>query len=689
MTDSGLYPGKLPVLANAAGLETQAKEIRTQGAKISTTATTIHKEWQKLAAHFKSPDTATLTAALKPGITDGDSVKTDAETVAKALEAYAKTERTLQARKTTLLTDIANFDKSIEGDDEWKKDEDKVKAQQALVGRMNQLAADHTAAEITCQNAIAAIYGGVRYRQQGADGGEAPNGEQHYGYTKEVLDSAAGAGDLPWAKVAEWDKPWYRDVWDGVKSFGSGLWESVKGTVTGLKAMLNPFDWKTFSSTWKGVGTLALDVAVATSPVATVLMPERAKESRTRLKQVGTALLNVEEWKRNPAKAAGMLTGDVLQTLIPGVGGGRAVVVAGRASRVVGRAGQVATKLGASERVVKTSTDAVTKTMNTVAFKIDDVGHATRQAGYRVTNPVMDRVVPHVDRARATITRFNNQVSPYVRAAGDAVVEPWERKSSTAHAVSNQNGTAAVRRGAPGGIPGFGPERDFATLLKTRQEQVATTRPPGGGSGSGNGHLPAAADPSYVPKEGEVLLRPRDKWSEGQRAEFTKKVDGLNDAIDKKGDVTYVKEKAPRTSTRARVMSDFADRAYAQRVSGGSMPREFERMKVPADVQAKIEAAAVRAESSRVGSLSKSQYEGIIREELRKYDLDHTRDLQVGGLDDAESNMQWLERSVNRSVGAQLRNQGRRVVNPFVKSGSFRGPGTGTQVTEFVAGAAR
>ena len=51
--------------------------------------------------------------------------------------------------------------------------------------------------------------------------------------------------------------------------------------------------------------------------------------------------------------------------------------------------------------------------------------------------------------------------------------------------------------------------------------------------------------------------------------------------------------------------------------------------------------------------------------------------------------MQWLERSVNRSFGAQLRNQGRRVVNPFVKSERFDVPGTGTQITEFVAGASR
>jgi hypothetical protein len=74
---------------------------------------------------------------------------------------------------------------------------------------------------------------------------------------------------------------------------------------------------------------------------------------------------------------------------------------------------------------------------------------------------------------------------------------------------------------------------------------------------------------------------------------------------------------------------------------------------------------------------------------LCAFALDRPRDVQVGGLDDAESHMQWLERSVNRSVGAQLRDQGRRVVNPFVKSGGFDVPGAGTQVTEFVVGAAR
>lgn len=74
---------------------------------------------------------------------------------------------------------------------------------------------------------------------------------------------------------------------------------------------------------------------------------------------------------------------------------------------------------------------------------------------------------------------------------------------------------------------------------------------------------------------------------------------------------------------------------------------------------------------------------------LCAFALDRPRDVQVGGMDNSKENMQWLERSVNRSVGAQLRNQGRRVVNPFVKSATFQGAGEGTQITEFVAGAAR
>lgn len=40
-------------------------------------------------------------------------------------------------------------------------------------------------------------------------------------------------------------------------------------------------------------------------------------------------------------------------------------------------------------------------------------------------------------------------------------------------------------------------------------------------------------------------------------------------------------------------------------------------------------------------------------EDHSEYDIDHWIDLQLGGADEA-SNMHWLDRSVNRSLGAQI-----------------------------------
>ena len=43
-----------------------------------------------------------------------------------------------------------------------------------------------------------------------------------------------------------------------------------------------------------------------------------------------------------------------------------------------------------------------------------------------------------------------------------------------------------------------------------------------------------------------------------------------------------------------------------------------------------------------------------MRAAMRGYDLDHVRDLQFGG-EDASDNLQWVERSENRPVGAQAK----------------------------------
>ena len=99
MSNSGLNPSEIPELANADGVEAQADSIRKQGKKIDEIASKVNSEWQKLGGFYKTPDTDTLLNVLKPTLDDGETVMTDAGTVAKALETYASTERTLQKQK--------------------------------------------------------------------------------------------------------------------------------------------------------------------------------------------------------------------------------------------------------------------------------------------------------------------------------------------------------------------------------------------------------------------------------------------------------------------------------------------------------------------------------------------------------------------------------------------------------------
>lgn len=79
-----------------------------------------------------------------------------------------------------------------------------------------------------------------------------------------------------------------------------------------------------------------------------------------------------------------------------------------------------------------------------------------------------------------------------------------------------------------------------------------------------------------------------------------------------------------------------------------------------------------------------SDYEQILRKNLADYDLDHKVDLQVGGKD-LPQNLQFLNRAVNRSVGAQLRNQkakGQFVVGDPESSKT-------TKISEFIIGEPR
>ncbi len=74
-------------------------------------------------------------------------------------------------------------------------------------------------------------------------------------------------------------------------------------------------------------------------------------------------------------------------------------------------------------------------------------------------------------------------------------------------------------------------------------------------------------------------------------------------------------------------------------------------------VKALTEANTVKTNPKRSGSASK-KYKNVYGDNSipEKHDIDHTIDLQLGGIDDV-TNMNPLDLSVNRSLGSQIYNQ--------------------------------
>jgi hypothetical protein len=666
-------------------VEGHARSIRSQGADISTTADNVNTEWKNLGPHFESPDTATLLAVLTPTTTEGEDVERDAGVVARALEAYAQTERTLAQQKATLLADIGSFEQEIASDDEWLKDENKVKKQNELLSRINGLVAAHNEAERTCANAINAIYGGTQYRETQPGDAQPAAGEEYYGYSRDALNSASGAGQTPWGKPAEWDKPWWQDAWDGVVDFGSGVWESFKGTAEGLVALVNPFDWDTFSTTWKGIGTLAVDVAITSSPVMAFVAPDKYKESAGRLKTVGEAMIHLDEWKTNPAKAAGMLTGDIIQTVATGGVGaaGKGLSVAGKAGKLVGKAGKVA----ADAHLVSASTalkfsDTAIRGINKTAFAFENVNQSLRSARYAVTDAAMERVLPqYYKAAEATrgLREFGVQTMDQARSGVRAGTQRWSPEN--VGAMTTPNGSL-VR----------GPRQNFDELYQSnlrdiRQQRAMSGPDVGGATGHGSGSAGAKGSGDNV-----VEIRRRTKWPALGQSEFDKKLGGIQEEHAARASMTppekttFVDPKdIQRSLTRKTVMRDFSG---SVEYAGDATARKqvLARMEVPESVQTKIESDIQAHAASKVGGqLDPTEYEVILRENLHKFDMDHRMDLQLGG-EDRPENTQWLHRSVNRSVGSQLMHQRVKGEFEFSKPQKFI---TGTPIDAFVEGTPR
>ncbi|MFC7329867.1 hypothetical protein [Marinactinospora rubrisoli] len=228
MSDGVIDPAAIPIPpVEPDEVEAAGRALKGDGEDIAQAGQDIKSAWGGLEGNYIAPEADILLAAVDPVATAGDDFGSATGTVGDALIAFAEEVRPILARLRTLKADAQTFRDDIDGDDDWRENEDKVNEHNALNNDVLAALNDYQVAERTCANAITAIFGGTTFVALDPNGetllGE---GQEGYGFTEAPRDV-----ETPWATPQEYDAPWYEDAWNGIADFGVGIAEDVAGLV--------------------------------------------------------------------------------------------------------------------------------------------------------------------------------------------------------------------------------------------------------------------------------------------------------------------------------------------------------------------------------------------------------------------------------------------------------------------------
>jgi hypothetical protein len=363
------YTGNLPQLEqDHAALKKDAGKVRQSGAD-------IHSRFQGLSAYYKAPEAEQLFASTQPVKERADDFADDLETVSSALSEYASEIRPLVDKLEQLKVDASKFVSENADDEDWQYDGDKVEEHNALRGEITATVAAFWAAERTCHNKITALWNGTQMVA-----GDGSDRKDQYGFSADDMKNAK----VPWGDPVEEKHHWYEAghwvksfVWDGLVV--DGVW----GTIKGLGTLVGFGGWDAMGQAWKGLAQLGTGLALSALPgVSTAFwtlpdskLPSWLRDSRTAMKETGKSLVAWDEWGRNPGRAAGAATFNVVTTVFTG-GAGGAASGAGKA----GAAAKVISAAGKAGRAIDPMT-YIAKGTGAGLSKIGDISKAVRGAG--------------------------------------------------------------------------------------------------------------------------------------------------------------------------------------------------------------------------------------------------------------------------------------------------------------------
>ncbi|MGW7269316.1 hypothetical protein ACWGH5_02260 [Streptomyces sp. NPDC054864] len=330
---------------NLEQLELDATTLTAEAILFRVNGALVHSNFQGLSPFYQAPEAEELFATTAPVATKTDAFADDLEKVSQALTTYADEVRPLAARLKSLQTEASSFYcNDVAGDEDWREDKDKVQHNNDLWHDVNSTMDAFWAAERACHNKITALVGGIQLK---ASDGE--NNCGTYGYKAEDLNHAEST---PWGAPVDREYTGWAAVGHNIKSF---VWDGfivdgVWGTIKGLGTLVGTDGWKAAGQAWTGLAKLATGLAITLSPAGAAYwmapkdkLPSWLRDSRTAVTETGKALVAYDQWGKNPARAAGAVSFNVITTVATGGAGAaaksgaaaKAISVAGKAGRLV------------------------------------------------------------------------------------------------------------------------------------------------------------------------------------------------------------------------------------------------------------------------------------------------------------------------------------------------------------------
>jgi hypothetical protein len=537
---------------DTSGLRGDAIGIRNGGMD-------VHSRFQMLEAFYTAPEADDLFATTQPVMDKADVFATKLETVADALDTYSVEARPLAKRLAQLKTDAFAFVDSVEGDDDWTYDGDKIHRHQELMDGIATAESAFREAERRAATKISSLVGGPEFVVD--DGHHTVDKKTvMYGYDLDVLKHAE---KTPWGvpeseshhawEVGYWAKSFF---WDGL------VIDNIWGGIKGLGTLVGWNGSDAAGDAWGHLGDVVSGIGQYTAKPYDALMdwaigPD--KESATEVRQKKAAkdfaksMVAWDMWSENPARAAATV---VFNGLTLGAGP-LAVAAKGGEVGAVAKGAGIAAKVGEYIDPVAVGLKATGKAISTLPKLSDLTSRISTGIGASADSQRIHTVIELGDGSKVVIE--DGKFIPVDKHGN--VVGDTPRQEASADARSTPEETPAQQRepagvGAASRVPGatahagesLPPQASHGTPAGGRSDALSSGGrdvPKGGASSthgadsgaSSSGTGPIATDANGarggVPHgAGATSREPRsgDAYTDGRRGHASEGADGSGES---------------------------------------------------------------------------------------------------------------------------------------------------------------